>query len=87
MQVLKILCFITAAIIALFHFGSSFSKGKTAKMLAYTNLCLHLMLFFELMALKVSLELLALAFMISLFLKLLFSFAFYKLRVKGDEGE
>ena len=85
MQAVKVIAFITALVIVAFHIGSSFAKEKIAKIFSYANLALHLVLFFELMALKASLELLALCFMISLFLKLLSSFVSYKTRGKGDD--
>ena len=79
---LTVLFIITALLATALHIGSVVLKKKTAEILTYVNLGLHIALIFELMALKASFELMTLVFMISLFVYLAASFISYKIRRK-----
>lgn len=87
MKTFKVLAFIIAALIALFHIGSVAFKKKIAEILTYVNLGLHIAEFFVLMALEVSFEFCALFFMISLFIYLLSAFVFYKIKGKEEQND
>ena len=80
MQAVKILFIITLFAVAFLHVGSSALKKKTAEILTYVNLGLHIAMIFELLALKVSFEFMALVFMLSLLIYLSSSLLFYKIR-------
>ena len=88
MKTAKILAFIIAALISIFHIGSVALKKKVAEILVYVNLGLHIAEFFMLMTLEVSFEFCALFFMLSLSLYLLSSFISYKAkRKRGEEND
>ena len=87
MQAVKILFLITAALIIILHFGSSVFKKKIAEIFTYVNLGLHIALVFELLALKVSFEFMALSFMLSLLIYLSFAFLFYKIRRREEQTD
>lgn len=87
MLFLKILFVITSLVIAALHIGSAFFRKKIAEILTYVNLGLHIALVFELLALKVSIEFMALSFMISLLLYLSSSFVSYKIRKEEECGK
>ena len=84
MTALKIFIVITAVVIIALHVGSVLCREKRAKACSYVNVCLHILLFFGLMAIKISLETLALVFMLSLLIYLSVFLASYRLRGKGD---
>ena len=79
MQVVKILFLIVAALMLSLHISTAVFRKKIAEILGYVNLGLHIVMFFLLMLLEVSLEFLALVFMMSLLVYLLSSFVSYKL--------
>lgn len=85
MTALKIFFVITVFLIISAHAGSVFLREKIAKILGYINICLHIVLFFELLALRASIEFLALMLMLSLLVYLSLSFAYYN--IKGKEKE
>ena len=83
---MKILFLIAASLILVIHICTSILKENIAKILSYVNLGLHIVIFFLLMLLKVSLEFLALVFMISLLVHLVAALISYKLREKERDG-
>ena len=84
---MKILFLIAASLILVIHICTAILKENIAKILIYVNLGLHIVVFFLLMLLKVSLEFLALVFMISLLVHLVAALISYKLREKErDDG-
>ena len=83
----KVLFVITALLIIALHMGSSALKKKVAEILTYVNIGLHIALIFELMALKVSFEFMALSFMLSLLVYLSSSLVFYCVRRKEDGAD
>ena len=87
MKTFKILAFIIAALITLFHIGSVAFKKKIAGILTYVNLGLHIAEFFVLMALEVSFEFCALFFMISLFIYLFSAFVSCKIKGKDEQND
>lgn len=87
MTVVKILFIITALIIILLHTGTALFKKKIAEILGYVNLCFHIALLFELMALEVTFEFMALSFMLSLLVYLLLSLSLAKIRARRQETD
>ena len=87
MTLAKVLFVITALFIIALHIGSSALKKKVAEILTYVNIGLHIALIFELMALKVSFEFMALSYMLSLLVYLSSSLIFYYLRRKEDRAD
>ena len=83
----KFVYVIAAAAIILLHALATLTKGNVSKLLAYVNIFLHICLFFGLMILKAKLEILAISFMFSLFVYLLFSFAAYRFSTKRKREE
>ena len=83
----KFVYVIVAAAIILLHALATLTKGNVSKLLAYVNIFLHICLFFGLMILKAKLEILAISFMYSLFVYLLFSYAVHYFSVKRRERE
>ena len=84
MQAVKILFVLTSLIIVSLHISAFIFKKKTAEILIYVNIGLHIALVFELMALKVSFEFMALTFMLSLLVYLSSAFVSYKLKMRED---
>ena len=83
----KILFLIVASLILTIHILAAVFKKSIAGILIYVNLGLHIVMFFLLMMLKVSIEFLALVFMISLLVHLVSALISYKLRKKErDDG-
>ena len=83
----KILFLIVASLIPAIHIFAAVFKKNIAEILTYVNLGLHIVMFFLLMMLKVSIEFLALVFMISLLVHLVSALISYKLRKKErDDG-
>ena len=83
-MVLKIAFAVTALLIAALHIGSVSLKKSVGEILVYVNLGVHIALVFELMALNVSFEFMALSFTVSLFIYLLSFFAVKKIRERGN---
>jgi len=83
----RILFVITAALIMLMHAGTALFKKKIAEILGYVNLCLHIVLLFERMALEATFEFMALSFMLSLLVYLLLSIALPKIRGRRKEAD
>ena len=87
MKLLLVLLIITLAIEAFLHVCSVFLTEKKAKICAYINICLHLVMFFLLMALRVTIELLALSFTSSLLLYFALSYFSHLYTKKKREEE
>ena len=87
MQILRILFVITVALIISLHISTSVYKKKIAEILTYANLGLHIVLIFELMALDVAFEFMALVFMLSLLAYLLSSFIAYKIKAERKDSD
>ena len=87
MTVVKILFVITALIIILLHTGTALFKKKIAAILSYVNLCLHIAMLFELMALETTFEFMALSFMLSLLIYLFLSLALSKIKGRRQETD
>lgn len=87
MTVVKILFVTTALVIILLHAGTALFKKKTAKILGYVNLCLHIAMLFELMALEATFEFMALSFMLSLLVYLFLSLAISKIKRRRQETD
>ena len=79
MQAVRISFLVVAALVFSLHVSTAFFRKKIAEILGYVNLGLHIAMFCILMLLEVSLEFLALVFMMSLLVYLLSSFVSYKL--------
>ncbi len=81
--------FIAAAVVILFHALAVFLNGNISKITNYVNIVLHIGMFFGLMMLKAKLETLAISFMFSLFIYLLFSYMryFFSSKRKREEDE
>ena len=77
---------IACAIITLHVIGALVSK-KIGEVLGYVNIGLHIAMFFELMAYRVKIEVLALAFILSLLVYLSISFFFHKKRSAAGKKE
>ena len=87
METVLILLIITAILEVLLHIASVFFVGKKAAIASYVNIGLHIAMFFELMAYRVKIEVLALAFLLSLLVYLSISFFFHKKRSAAGKKE
>lgn len=87
MQALKIIFILTAIAILALHILTAIFDKKARTVLYYVNICLHIAMFFELMAQRASIELLALSFMVSLIVSLLFSLICEKIKERRGGGD
>ena len=88
MTTVKIMFLIISILILSVHILTAFSRRKNAEFSSYVNLTLHIFAFVLLMLLEVTVEFLALYFMVSLLFYLLsslFSFALKKKEGKSDD--
>ena len=88
MTTVKIMFLIISILILSIHILTAFSKRKIAEILTYANLTLYIVVFVLLMLLEVTVEFLALYFMVSLLFYLLsslFSFDLKKKEGKSDD--
>ena len=88
MTTVKIMFLIISILILSVHISTAFSRRKNAEILSYVNLTLHIFAFVLLMLLEVTVEFLALYFMVSLLFYLLsslFSFGLKKKEGKSDD--
>ena len=84
MTTVIILLIADLAFIAALHCVSVFKDGNLAKIATYINLCLHIPLFLLLMALTVTIEVLALVYASSLLFYLVLSLCRKKLMRKEE---
>ena len=87
MQAVKILFLVVAMLMVSLHISTAIFRKKVAEILGYVNLGLYISMFFIVMLLEVSLEFLALVFMMSLLVYLLSSFVSYKLIRKERDND
>lgn len=82
---INIASILTVILICYLHVFSVLLKRKIREVLVFVNLGLHILLTFELMAMQVSFEFLALSFMVSLFVYLFSFFVITKIRMRRGE--
>ena len=87
MQALKIIFILTAIVILVLHILAAILSKKAKTVLSYVNMCLHIAMFFELMAQRASIELLALSFMVSLLVSLSVSLLCGKIKERRGGGD
>ena len=88
MTTVKIMFLIISILILSVHILTAFLRRKNPEILSYVNLTLHIFAFVLLMLLEVTVEFLALYFMVSLLFYLLsslFSFGLKKKEGKSDD--
>ena len=86
MNIFSVMFLVTLIAVFIFHFLSVFMKENIAKIVIYANIALHIVMFFELLLIRVSLEMLAIIFMSSLLIYLLLSFIRYKKSLQKEVG-